>query len=66
MKIKIKALALSKADGFEGDEYELYGLEPGGVYDVLSQIHELGVMIINNKYDINVMVYNFEVEHYED
>lgn len=66
MKIKIKALALSKADGFEGDEYERYGLEPLGVYDVLSKIDELGVMIINNKYDKNVMVYNFEVEHCED
>lgn len=64
MKIKIKEL--SKTDGFEDEEYEFYGLEPGGVYDVLSIIDELGIMIINNKYDRNVMVYNFEVEHYED
>lgn len=64
MKVKIKALR--KTDGFEGDECELCGLEPGGVYDVLSEIDELGVMIINNKYDRNVMVYNFEVELYED
>lgn len=64
MKIKIKAL--SKTDGFEGDEYELYGLEPGGVYDVLAVYEELESMVIKNKNDRNVMVYNFEVEHYED
>lgn len=64
MKIKIKAL--SKNDCSEDEEYEFYGLEPVGVYDVVSIIHELGIMIINNKYDRNVMVYNSEVELHED
>lgn len=64
MKIKIKSL--SKNDCSEDEEYEFYGLEPGGVYDVVSIIHELGIMIINNKYDRNVMVYNSEVELHED
>lgn len=64
MKIKIKAL--SKTDCSEDEEYESHDLEPGGVYDVVSIIDELGIMIINNKYDRNVMVYNFEVELHED
>lgn len=64
--MKVKITALSKTDGFKGEEYEFYGLEPGGVYDVLAIYEELDSMVIKNKHDRNVMVYNHEVEHYED
>lgn len=64
MKIKVKALR--KDDDFEDEEYEFYGLEQGGVYDVVAIYEELESMVIKNKNDRNVMVYNFEVEHYED
>lgn len=64
--MKVKIIELSKTDGFDDEEYEFYGLEPGGVYDVVAIYEELESMVIKNKYDRNVMVYNSEVEHYED
>lgn len=64
--MKVKITALSKTDGFDDEEYEFYGLEPDGVYDVVAIYEELESMVIKNKHDRNVMVYNFEVERYED
>ena len=64
--MRVKIIALSNTDGFEDEEYEFYGLEPAGVYDVVAVYEELESMVIKNKHDRAVMVYNFEVEHYED
>lgn len=64
--MKVKLIALSKTDGFDDEEYEYYGLEAGGVYEVVAIYEELESMVIKNKHDRNVMVYNHEVERCED
>ncbi|HEF0535419.1 TPA: hypothetical protein ACNTTR_004834 [Escherichia coli] len=64
--MKVKIIALSKTDGFDDDEYEFYGLEPGGVYEVVAIYEELESMVIKNKNGKHVMVYNHEVEYCED
>lgn len=43
--MKVKIIALSKTDGFYDDEYEFYGIEIGGVYDVFME-HENGTVVI--------------------
>lgn len=66
--MKVKIIEISKTGWFDDDddEYEFYGLEPGGVYDVVALYEEIESMVIKNKNDRNVMVYNNEVERYED
>lgn len=64
--MKVKIIALSKTDGYDGDAYEYYGLEPGGVYDVVTISEDLGAVIVENRMKRNVLVYMNEVEVYED
>lgn len=64
--MKVKVIELSKTDGFDDEGCEYYGLEPDGVYEVVAIYEELESMVIKNKHDRNVMVYNHEVERCED
>ena len=64
--MKVKIIALSKTDGYDGDEYEYCGLEPGGVYDVVTINEDLDAVIVENRMKRNVLVYMNEVEVYED
>lgn len=64
--MKVKLIELSETYLLDGEGYEFYGLEPGGIYEVVAIYEELESMVIKNKYDRNVMVYNHEVERCED
>lgn len=64
--MKVKVIRLAKTDGQEGDEYEFYGIKKGCVYDVVTTYPELDAMMILNQDGSNVMVYNDEVEVYEE
>ena len=64
MKVKIIELAVCK-DVYD-DEYECYGFDPGGIYEVVMVYEEVGSMVIINKFGRKIMVYNDEVEACED
>lgn len=64
--MKVKVIGLAKTDWYEGDEYEIHGIKKDGVYDVVTIYPEIEALVILNEDRRNVMVYNDEVEVYEE
>lgn len=64
MKVKVIELDLC-GDIYDG-EYEYYGINQGGVYEVITTYPDIEAIVVVNNYGRNVMLYNREVEIYEE
>ena len=68
MKVKVIELDFCGDiyDDIYDDEYEYYGIDQGGVYEVINTYPDIEAIVVVNKYGRNVMLYNREVEIYEE
>ena len=68
MKVKVIELDFCGDiyDNEYDDEYEYYGINQGGVYEVITTYPNIEAIVVVNNYGRNVMLYNREVEIYEE
>ena len=64
--MKVKVIELDFCGDIYDDEYEYYGINKGGVYEVTTTYPDIEAIVVVNKYGRNVMLYNREVEIYEE
>ena len=64
--MKVKVIEIDFCGDIYDCEYEYYGINQGGVYEVVNTYPDLEAIVVVNKYGRNVMLYNREVEIYEE
>lgn len=64
--MKVKVIELDSCGDIYDDEYEYYGINKGGVHEVVATYPDLEAIVVVNKHGHNVMLYNREVEIYEE
>lgn len=64
--MKVKVIELAHTSGDYDDEHEHYGIDQGGVYEVVDTFHEVEAIAVVNKHGRKVMLYNDEIKVYEE
>ena len=64
--MKVKVIELASRGDIHDSEYEYYGINQGGVYEVVKTYPELEAIVVINNHGRNVVLYNDEVEDYEE
>lgn len=64
--MKVKVIELDFCGDIYDDEHEYYGINQGSVYEVINTYPDIEAIVVVNKYGRNVMLYNREVEIYEE
>lgn len=64
--MKVNVIELDFCDDIYDEEYEYYGINQGGVYEVVTTYPDFEAIVVVNNYGRNVMLYNREVEIYEE